>query len=724
MSLEETASAAPDAPEGSPPCAADHRARKLARPLLGRLGCRVLPYVPALITSAFIGAASIRSILARAGGPAVPLDDAFIHFQYARRLAEGDFFAYVAGEGYTTGATSLLWPILLAPFHALGLRDVSLIYAAWLLGTLAHAALAVEAARLTERLAGRAAAIGAGAMCAAFGAFAWFAWSGMETIPFAWLLLRTARAGAAWGDNPRARTPAAHTQLIALGLLAPLLRPEGALASLLAAAALGLRPRGPRVSSRLVALLPLAGPLIPPLLHLAFAGHAASSTATVKWLWGNPSYPGAAFTSAVLDNLQLLTTNVLDGGDWTSIFLPEGSAAPIVAGLGATAYAGWKRRAPFHAAFVLAVALGALVTCTYLSFLWNRVRYLWPFAGAWFVMLACLARLIGDLARQVQPSLTFVTPLCTGLFAGALATRLPFSVRDLAQSAHAIDRQQVALGRWAAENLPPSALIGVNDTGAIAYLSGRRTFDVVGLTTEGEARYWVAGAGSRFEHYEKMPRDRLPTHFIVYPHWMACEAMLGDALHEATVVDQSILGGDTMVVYEARLDALGSGESPARAPGGATLVDAVDVSDLESEAAHGYALFGGQDQENQAVLQQAPRSEEVAEEPSGGAVEGEAPVPSLMADGGRFDRSRDRFTARLPAGTQVRLVMRVASDEPVDLSVRAGGRGVGLVSIPGGPWVERTVDLPAEVVAEQTEIDVVAHGEAQFHAFHYWFYAL
>lgn len=724
MSFEETASAVPDAPEGNPSHAADHRARKRARSWLRRLRRRVRPYVPALIASVFIGATTIRSILDRAGGPAVPLDDAFIHFQYARRLTEGGFFAYVAGEGYTTGATSLLWPILLAPFHALGLRDVSLIYAAWLLGTLAHAALAVEAMRITKPLAGRTAAVGAGVMCMAFGPFAWFAWSGMETIPFAWLLLRTARVGAAWGDDPRARTPAAHAQLIALGLLAPLLRPEGALASLIAAAALGLCPRGPRAASRLVALLPLAGPLIPPLVHLAFAGHAVSSTATVKWLWGNPSYPGAAFTSAVLDNLHLLTMSLLNGGDWTSIFLPEGSAAFIVAGLGATAYAARKRRVPFHAAFVLAVALGALVPCTYLSFLWNRVRYLWPFAGAWFVMLACLARMIGDLARQMRPSRMFVTPLCVGLFAGALATHLPLSVRDLAQSARAIDRQQVALARWAAENLPPSALIGVNDTGAIAYLSGRRTFDVVGLTTEGEARYWVAGAGSRFEHYEKMPRDRLPTHFIVYPHWMGCEAMLGDALHEATVLDQSILGGDTMVVYEARLDALGSGESPARAPAGATLVDAVDVSDLESEAAHGYALFGGQDQENQAVLLHAPRSEEVAEKPSGGAGGGEAPLPSLIADGGRFNRSRDRFTARLPAGARVRLVMRVASDEPVDLSVRAGGRGVGLVSIPGGPWVERTVELPGEVVTAETEIDVAARGEAQFHAFHYWFYTL
>ena len=64
-----------------------------------------------------LGALCIRAVLAQAGNPAVPLDDAFIHMQYARRLADGGFFSFVAGEGYSTGATSFLWPVLLATVH-------------------------------------------------------------------------------------------------------------------------------------------------------------------------------------------------------------------------------------------------------------------------------------------------------------------------------------------------------------------------------------------------------------------------------------------------------------------------------------------------------------------------------------------------------------------------------------------------------------------------------
>src|SRR5262249_14532234 len=154
---------------------------------------------------------------------------------------------------------------------------------------------------------------------------------------------------------------------------------------------------------------------------------------------------------------------------------------------------------------------------------------------------------------------------------------------------------------------PPGARLGVNDTGAIAYLSGRPTFDVVGLTTEGEARYWVAGAGSRFEHYEKLPPARRPSHFVVYPQWMACPPVLGRVLTEATVLDQSILGGTTMYVHEARWDLLGSGALPAAPPEGLSLADELDVADLESEAAHGYVLGSTWDVDDQVMVDSGSR---------------------------------------------------------------------------------------------------------------------
>src|SRR5215510_8452631 len=107
------------------------------------LAKRVLPYAPVALLTAFLAAYAIRGVLAKCGHPAVPLDDAFIHFQYAKRIAGGHFFSYVDGEGYSSGATSLVWPTLLAPFYLLGLHDLAIIWAAWLLGFVALGALAV-----------------------------------------------------------------------------------------------------------------------------------------------------------------------------------------------------------------------------------------------------------------------------------------------------------------------------------------------------------------------------------------------------------------------------------------------------------------------------------------------------------------------------------------------------------------------------------------------------
>jgi hypothetical protein len=43
-----------------------------------------------------------------------PLDDVFIHFDYARATAEGHPFEWVVGNGYSSGNTSLTYPFVLA----------------------------------------------------------------------------------------------------------------------------------------------------------------------------------------------------------------------------------------------------------------------------------------------------------------------------------------------------------------------------------------------------------------------------------------------------------------------------------------------------------------------------------------------------------------------------------------------------------------------------------
>jgi hypothetical protein len=487
----------------------------------------------------------------------LPLDDAFIHLQYARRLSEGGWFNYVAGGGYTTGATSWLWPIALAPSFWFGLDGVQVVWVSWLFGLLLHAGTIVESARVARGLAGTTAAWAVAAMCLVFPAFAWFAYSGMETMALAYVLMLGVRCASEVVEGGHSRR--AVLGLVGLGVLAPLVRPEGALVSVIAAVALAvaLRRRAPdhrRAPDRrrmLLAMLPLVGPFIIPLSHRLFTGQAVSAAAQVKWLIVNPYLDAAAAWRAIAANVQLMLGDLLQGGVWTNRFLPQGFLWPLCLGLVCMFWLAHRRRRNMRALFVLAVAVGTFGVCSYETMLWNRVRYIWPFAPAWFIACACLPVVLGKLVvsggrsdalvGRYRVVAGIISPLLLGGGVAWLAMKLPSAIADLAQSARAITRQQVKLGRWADRSLPPDARIGVNDTGAIAYYSNRATFDVVGLTTQGEARYWVAGAGSRFEHYERLGAARLPSHYIVYTDWMAMPAVLGRERTRATVTEQSIL---------------------------------------------------------------------------------------------------------------------------------------------------------------------------------------
>jgi hypothetical protein len=288
--------------------------------------------------------------------------------------------------------------------------------------------------------------------------------------------------------------------------------------------------------------------------------------------------------------------------------------------------------------------------------------------------------------------------LVTGVAVGLLASRLAPSIADLAESALAVSSQQVSLAKWAHDALPGAAVIGVNDTGAMAYFGGHTTFDIVGLTTRGEAKYWTAGPGSRFEHYEHLPRGVLPTHFIVYPEWFGVDPLLGEELTER-VVRHSILGGTTMAAFRAHYELLGSGDAPRDfSPAGRKLVDALDVGDLEDEASHEYALFDATSQTN-VVIAGADR-----------------------ADGARTERNHDRFTLKLaPGGT---FVARLGAVDSARVLLRVDGRALSEVNLGGNVWQELSVPLPKTIEpGPHTVHTVEVESEAgTFVSLHYWSY--
>jgi hypothetical protein len=674
-------------------------------------GKKWLAHAPIAITVLVIAVATIRSVTSLLGHAGAVLDDSYIHFEYARAIAEGHPFRYQAGEPVSTGATSALWPMLLAPFYLIGFHGDSLMWAAWLLSFAALGLLAHEAILMTKPLAGNAAAAGAGAMVLLFSGHIWCAASGMEVVPFAWVMTRTLRKAAEWSEKKSSNEPPNSNrdfwELVILGWASFLFRPEGAIAVVVVALVFAVYSRSAKLAFRARDIaIALAVPVATLFFLRLATGHASTSTASVKLLWGNPYYAGAAFTDALVGNLRVFFGTLLEGQVWSAEFIPAGALPFAVAGLIATALLGQQQKKPVRAALVILFALTMLAPCAYVTFLWNRLRYLWPFATGWLIGLACLARVAGDFLSMLKPSWRIATPLIAGIFAGVFGSKITGVIDDVANSASGIDRQHVLLGKWAKENIPAGARIGVNDTGAIAYFGDHPTFDVVGLTTPGEGKYWVAGAGSRFEHYEKLREtspERLPSYFIVYPQWMACDAVLGPELFEATVTDATILGGQTMGVYEATYALLGSGELSWTAPM-EKYFDDVDVADLESEAAHDYQLLGAHDGEQIVRTSLTPDGRTVA-------------------DGGRTNRMREKFSASIFGGAHRKVVVRLESEHAAHVTMLVNDREIGSISdLGGGEWEELSFDVPDGVdYGDRAQVELRADNYIT--TFHYYFFA-
>lgn len=631
-------------------------------------------------------------ILTETGGQlAVPLDDAFIHFQYARSVATMAPLVYTPGQAPAPGATSPLWVLVLAPFWGLGLRQEWIICAAWLLGWISFGLLAFEAQKVSKPLTTHAGSLACFGACICFGAFIWCAASGMEIMPFAWLLLRTARRSSQWAEldanqpgRPKKR------ELLALAAATALMRPEGFISSLWIGLTLGIYGVG---RARLWSLPAALTALVPSALNFIVTGQARTTSSMVKWLLFNPHYSVADSLAKSLENARFFYTSILDGGPYTATFVPEGGRFIAVLALPALLVAGYRTGHLFRACALAWVGAAILIPTTYESYLVNRLRYIWPFAAPWLIGLVALADSLGQLPTRWHPRWAVVGFILNGGLVVCLATRIVESANDLATSAGAILRQQMSLGRWARANLPKDSRIGLNDAGAIAYFSDRATFDIVGLTTAGEAEHWMAGPGSRFEHYERLKPEVRPTHFFVYRQWFDLDPLLGEFLTERHVPAATILGAPTMVAYRANYAPLNSATLPDSI-GSVPIHDRLDVADLLSERQHEY-------------------------EPSEATrIENRVFTLGDRVDGGRAGHQSERFVLDLvPDGL---LVARLGAPVPMQLGVFVGKERVATWSLSVAAWQQRVLRLPRSIKGAKARVAVVAQAGTQFSSLHYW----
>lgn len=648
-----------------------------------RLRSFLLALVPALAVAA---AFWVPARAAARGWFPSPLDDVYIHFDFARALATGHPFEWIPGQGYSSGETAPLYAVILAIGHVLGFHGRALGVWAAIVAVLSVASLVRSTARLVAPLPWYSTALLA-VMPLAFGVVDWALYSGMEVAPFAaclgaaLLALRRARAPVSERSMTRGR---AQWILGAWGATLVLLRPEAAVL-VFVFAIVAARGAGARSGFAAVFRASAPGALATSLVALANRvgqGDPRSAGVQLKLLSSNPFLSEVDRARVFVENLVTFYVKVLRGE------LSFAPAAALVLPVLCVAALASPRKRPIATACLL----GALGWTLLVS--WNgnaphhNFRYYAP-----AVLLVAMAAVLGLSVLRIRRARFAGALVAAGVIASA-ATCLPRQIEHFRLSTGNIRDQHIELAERIAK-LPADARILVGDAGAIPFVSHRAAVDALGLGGYRGLPLALAAVHGEpatielLEHLE--PQDR-PTHLALYPNWFRhTTTHFGVEIDRVTLARNVICGGPTKALYRADWTPLDTYE-----PMGVTsrVFDELDVADIVSEDRHGY----------------------VSPAPNGGWT-----VMDVL--NGRFDGGRiipaggaESFRLRAAPPGRASLVLRT-DDRPGRAVVRTprGAHEIVFAQAKQGAWTRGVAAIDSVAAGERLEIVAVGIELRDYH---------
>jgi hypothetical protein len=641
-----------------------------------------------------------------------PLDDTFIHLQYGRQIGEGEWLRYNDGDPVSTGASSLLYVLVLGAAHFLGFSDGNLLVFAIILGAGLLVLAALLGYGLGRRLAGERAGLWSGALIAANGAFAWGATSGMEVALFSVMILATLLALVQELTSGRfLLTPV-------LAALLALTRPEGLLfAGVITGGVVFVLLRDPRETrpdalrrsvAVFYAFLPIAAGVAQYLFYRVASGSGVPNGVLVKSLLYEPIFYPTEFLDEVSSNLTEITLKVFMGLEPENYLFP-GTFFFCVLGIWYLAFKDTRHRT-FAVMSGTALALAVASTATLGTWGWHYHRYLLPFFPPVLIFAV-----VGFCSFATLRRGTWLPGALAGFAILVSLLSLPTWAAITGGASLQVKEQQVSVGYWIRENLPSGARVGINDAGAMRYYGGHPTVDLIGLTTNGLALPSRNGSGSLYEALEEIPEEKRPDYFAVYPDWFSdfyASGVFDEEIARFSLSSRpevaGIVGGSEVSVFRADWGLARSGETFR---GGGTVKDTLDIADLASETEHDYEMH-------------MPL---IGLEPANLLTRKRSPDGEVILDGGRGLPGAEEFTIRgLSRNRPVEVVMRTTS-APFALQVQADGRHVGEWDFQpsGSRWQQATFTIPAESVRSgslRVRLSPPEDAPLETHtAYFYWF---
>jgi hypothetical protein len=665
-----------------------------------------------------------------------PLDDVFIHFDFARSVARGHPFEWSQGNGYSSGGTSLLYPFALAPGFFLGFSGVRIMQFAAVVACTSVFATLLAARRLFRGLPIWTIYV-APPVLLSVGALDWSFFSGMEV---AFFLATWALAFVAWDDVVElARAPVAHVAderalprlhkaSLVLGVANAIVvatRPEasvvvaifGLSAALAVHATFGIRQAWWTLvfASAFAFVVVVLGAVA----NKVFTGDWSAAGALVKLELNDPRLSAKEVWDAWLFHVRYQIGRVtgyhVGGGLVWGTLLWVLSALPLF--FAKTRRVGvvlWAQAV----SWVLICGLNGQVR-------WQNERYTMP-AVAWMLLSAAVGIAVAcsydwkERPRaRVRQNITRVAIAAVVLL---LAVRQGPRFRDqvwfFGRASRNIRDQHVVVGRRIASELPEAHRVLVGDAGAIPYASNLPALDIIGLGGyEGlpfarASRWGVASAIELIEHIA--PADR-PDVMAIYPSWWGDFPLwFGRELGGVSVRGNVICGGLTKMIYAANWDALDDGHAPATPlEEKEEIVDELDLGDILSEAPHHYAIHGAPGYVGMKLL----------ERPRNADLDPYSDPPRPLWDAGRVlpPGASIEFTMQgFSSGVPARIWIRSAPSQPASVTVRVGEHALPTVALKGTDgWLEVPVSVPKEDVTGALHVTLSA-DQNEVTLYHLW----
>jgi hypothetical protein len=632
----------------------------------------------------------------------LPLDDVYIHFQYAKQAALGMPYVYNPGLPPSSGATSLLYPYLLAIGYVMGFKGLSLGWWALGLGWLALVMSLLALMHLVRVDGGRPTdALAVATVFALTGPVGWHYASGMETG-----LLIAAMLWTFVGLLERR-----FWLSILAAMLMAVIRPEGAIMASVASGGMVLAYWQAHRWRVWPALLPIAVLGIQPLVNWVFTGTPQAAGSSAKSVLSMVPADLGVMLPLITGNFRRMWWEFLTGYS-----LREGLYLPV--GLALLAAWGWymlmrRDRRIWPGLIILGWLLaGTAAVSTLDPAFWHFKRYQMPFMILLFPLAAFTLNRLTPRWR---------IPLYSVFFVSATLSSIVFFIPAYGLNTGYLRQQQIPMARWLADNTPDDAVIAVHDVGIMRYIGERTTVDMVGLTTTGASDSWRNGPGALAEFlttYE--PRSDYVASYTdaLGLSYLADTGLYGELLAEFPVEPSDrfnvALAGAYQGVWRvdsSHVDAansIGFGVYENHIKNG-QLVDQIDVGNLTSEQAHNYT-WG-----NLQRLPGFPTEVYDMTYPDGRQV----------LDGGRLINGEESFIVATSADEDAVLVTRVHPRNPGRFEVYANDTLIAARSIPQipGQWIDIATRIPGELVTEQTPIRIVPDvPDGHYMPYFHWVY--